>query len=227
MKFETNWQIWPAEPAPPRQHATTPHPRRGNEETKTWPNTITNQNVDEEAATGEDESGDLPIRGFWTAGANCILDVRACEVLLQTDPVQSKCWSRRKKRRKENSSEHAWRIAGTSHLLEAQTFAKRLAQQSRKVAVGQFESSWMRESKAECVSSPCHTFVPARKHGACAQCQHPILAMGRPIVHAPFARLPLTDKKDRKSIFKSQAKPDDVTKCVRISLGKLFPDAIR
>jgi hypothetical protein len=100
---------------------------RANENTKTSPNKVTNQNVDEEAATGEDESGDLLIRGFWTAGANCILDVRAREVLLRTDPVQSKCWSRRKKRRNENTLGNAWRITVTSHLSEAQTFSKRLA----------------------------------------------------------------------------------------------------
>jgi hypothetical protein len=46
-----------------------------NENVKTSPNQITNQNIDKEAATGEDERGDLLIRGFWTAGADCVLDV--------------------------------------------------------------------------------------------------------------------------------------------------------
>ena len=43
---------------------------------KTSPSkTANHQNVDKEAATGEDERGDLLIIGFWTAGTNCILDV--------------------------------------------------------------------------------------------------------------------------------------------------------
>jgi hypothetical protein len=46
---------------------------------KTSPNKITNQNIDKEAATGEDERGDLLIRGFWTAGNDCILDVRVTD----------------------------------------------------------------------------------------------------------------------------------------------------
>jgi hypothetical protein len=40
-------------------------------------NTSANQNVNEEAATGEDERGDLLIQGFWTTGTDCILDVGA------------------------------------------------------------------------------------------------------------------------------------------------------
>jgi hypothetical protein len=47
-----------------------------NENVKTSPSKTTNhQNVDKEAATGEDERGDLLSRGFWTAGTNCILVV--------------------------------------------------------------------------------------------------------------------------------------------------------
>jgi hypothetical protein len=57
---------------------------------KTSLNKTANQNVDEEAATGEDERGDLLIRGFWAAGADvCVTDAAGCEVPLQRDPIQS------------------------------------------------------------------------------------------------------------------------------------------
>ena len=51
-----------------------------NENVKTSPTkVITNHNIDEEATTGEDERGNLLIRGFWTAGTDCILDVRVTD----------------------------------------------------------------------------------------------------------------------------------------------------
>jgi hypothetical protein len=49
------------------------------EKVKTSPDKITIQNNDKEAATGDAERGDLLIRGFWTAGADCILDVRVTD----------------------------------------------------------------------------------------------------------------------------------------------------
>jgi hypothetical protein len=46
-----------------------------NEHVNALPNEAANHNFDEEAAIGEDERGDLSIRGLWTAGADHILDV--------------------------------------------------------------------------------------------------------------------------------------------------------
>ena len=42
-----------------------------NESMKTLPTKLTNQNIDNGTATGEDERGVLLIRGFWTAVTNC------------------------------------------------------------------------------------------------------------------------------------------------------------
>jgi hypothetical protein len=64
MKSETNWLIWPAEPSScPSAACDEPliHGPRANENVKTLPNETTNQSVDKEAATGEDERGDLLI----------------------------------------------------------------------------------------------------------------------------------------------------------------------
>jgi hypothetical protein len=80
MKSETNWQIWPAEPSPPSAVRDEPLiDGCATEKVKTSPDKITTQNSDKEAATGEDERGDLLIRGFWTAGTDCILDVRVTD----------------------------------------------------------------------------------------------------------------------------------------------------
>jgi hypothetical protein len=67
-----------------------------NEHMRTLPNKVTNHDADKEAATGEDERGDFLIRGFWTAGTDCILDVRVTD---RDAKSRSKRWSRRKKRR--------------------------------------------------------------------------------------------------------------------------------
>jgi hypothetical protein len=90
---------------------------------KTLPIKITNQNINEEAATGEDERGDLLIQGFWTAGACCILDV----CVTDTD-AKSHCKRTRFKvpelQEKEKKQKHLgaclWRIAVTSHLFCSQ-----------------------------------------------------------------------------------------------------------
>jgi hypothetical protein len=58
---------------------------RANENVKTSPNKTANQNINEEAATGEDERGDLLIRRFWTACADCILDVCVTETDAKSD----------------------------------------------------------------------------------------------------------------------------------------------
>jgi hypothetical protein len=39
----------------------------------------TRQEKTNETATGEDERGDLLIRGFWASGTDCILDVRVTD----------------------------------------------------------------------------------------------------------------------------------------------------
>jgi hypothetical protein len=110
------------------------------EKVKTSPDKITTQNIDEEAATGEDERGDLLVRGFWTAGADCILDVRV------TDTDSKSCCKRtpfkqvlesqeKEKKRKhlgaclENCRYFTSFVLSVDGLLgrEARTFAKRLA----------------------------------------------------------------------------------------------------
>ena len=113
---------------------------RANEKGKTLPANATTQNIDKEAATGEDERGDLLIRGFWKAGTDCILDVRV------TDTDAKSCCKRtpfkvlvesqeREKKRKhlgpclENRRHFTPFVLSVDGLLgrEAKTFAKRLA----------------------------------------------------------------------------------------------------
>ena len=112
---------------------------RANENVKTSPTKLTNQNMDEEAATGEDERGDSLIRGLWTAGTDCILDARVTDTDAKSycKRTRPKCWSRKKKRKTEISR----RMPGGNRRhftlfvfsvdgvlgLEAQTFAKGLA----------------------------------------------------------------------------------------------------
>jgi hypothetical protein len=110
------------------------------EKVKTLPDQITTQNVDKEAATGEDERGDPLVRGFWTAGANCILDVRVA------DTDSKSCCKRTpfkvlESQEKEKKRKHlgAWCLENRRHFTpfvlsvdgllgrEAKTFAKRLA----------------------------------------------------------------------------------------------------
>jgi hypothetical protein len=91
---------------------------RANENMKPSPNKIINQNIDKEAATGEDERGDLLIRGFWTAGTDCILDVRVTDTdakyYCKRTPL--KVLESQEKEKKRKCSGHAWRIVVTSHL---------------------------------------------------------------------------------------------------------------
>jgi hypothetical protein len=106
---------------------------------KTLPDKITTQNVDKEAATGEDERGDLLIRGFWTAGADCILDVGVTDTDLkscckQTPFKVSESQEKEKKRKclgacLEDRRHFTPFVLSVDGLLgrEAKTFAKRLA----------------------------------------------------------------------------------------------------
>jgi predicted alpha/beta-fold hydrolase len=75
MESEASWSTWQAEPSPPEPFIHG----RANEHVRTLPNQTTNQNINEQAATGEDERGDLSIQGFWTANADCILDVHVTD----------------------------------------------------------------------------------------------------------------------------------------------------
>jgi hypothetical protein len=112
---------------------------RANENMKTSPNKITNQNIDKEAATGEDERGDLLIRGFWTAGTDCILDVRVTDTdsksYCKRPPSKVLESQEKEKKRKylgaclENRRHFTPFVLSVDGLLgrEAQTFAKRLA----------------------------------------------------------------------------------------------------
>ena len=50
-------------------------PGRVKESEKDTPTKDTSQEKTEQTATGEDERGDLLIRGLWTRGTDCILDV--------------------------------------------------------------------------------------------------------------------------------------------------------
>jgi hypothetical protein len=72
-------------PSPARNEPLASFHGRANENVKTSPNKTANQNINEEAATGEDERGDLLIRRFWTACANCILDVCVTDMDAKSD----------------------------------------------------------------------------------------------------------------------------------------------
>ena len=112
---------------------------RANENAKTSPTASTNQNIDEEAATGEDERGDLLIRGFWKAGADCILDVRVTDTdsksYINRTPFKVLESQEKEKKRKyleaclENRRHFTPFVLSVDGLLgrEAKTFAKRLA----------------------------------------------------------------------------------------------------
>jgi hypothetical protein len=111
------------------------------EKVKNSPSPKNTQNIDKETATGEDERGDLLIRGFWTAAVPRLHSGHAChrqglEVLLQMDPVQSvRDATRKEKKRKclgaclENRRRFTPFVLSVDGLLgrEAKTFAKRLA----------------------------------------------------------------------------------------------------
>jgi hypothetical protein len=71
------------------------------EKVKTSPSKNTTQNLDKEAATGEDERDDLLVRGFWTAGADCR---HGLQVPLQTGPVQNVRDAKKKRRPHVDSS---------------------------------------------------------------------------------------------------------------------------
>ena len=112
---------------------------RANEKGKTLPTNATTQNVDEEAATGEDERGDLLIRGFWKAGADCTLDVRVTDTdaksCCKRTPFKVPELQEREKKRKclgpclESRQHFTPSVLSVDGLLgrEAKTFAKRLA----------------------------------------------------------------------------------------------------
>ncbi len=112
---------------------------RANENMKTTPNKNTNQNIDKEDATGEDERGDLLIRGFWTAGTDCILDVRVTDTdsnsYCKRTPFKVLESQEKEKKRKylgpclENRRHFTPFVLSVDGLLgrEAKTFAKRLA----------------------------------------------------------------------------------------------------
>ena len=112
---------------------------RATEKVKTSPTTAANQDIDKEAATGEEERGDLLIRGFWKAGTDCILDVRVTD-------TDSKSYCKRtpfkvlESQEKEKKRKYLWTcqenrrhftpfVLSVDGLLgrEAKTFAKRLA----------------------------------------------------------------------------------------------------
>jgi hypothetical protein len=106
---------------------------------KTSPDKITTQNNDEEAATGEDERGDLLVRGFWTAGTDCILDVRVTDTVSKSyckgAPFKVLESQEKEKKRKylgaclENRRHFTPFVLSVDGLLgrEAKTSAKRLA----------------------------------------------------------------------------------------------------
>jgi len=112
---------------------------RANEKEKTSPAKNANQNIDKEAATGEDERGDLLIRGFWTPGTDCILDVRVTDTDAKSycNRTPSKVLESHEKEKKrkylgsclENRRHFTPFVISVDGLLgrEAQTFAKRLA----------------------------------------------------------------------------------------------------
>ena len=112
---------------------------RANEKEKTSPAKNANQNIDKEAATGEDERGDLLIRGFWTPGTDCILDVRVTDTDSKSycNRTPSKVLESQEKEKKrkylgsclENRRHFTPFVISVDGLLgrEAQTFAKRLA----------------------------------------------------------------------------------------------------
>jgi hypothetical protein len=92
---------------------------RANENVKPFPNKTAIQDIDKEAATREDERGDLLIQGFWTAGTDCILDVHATDA----DDAKSHCKRTpfkapelQQKEKKRKCLGHALRLAITSHL---------------------------------------------------------------------------------------------------------------
>jgi hypothetical protein len=124
------------------------------EKVKTSPGKITTQNNHEEAATREDERGDLLIRGFGTAGTGCILDVRV------TDTDSKACCKRTPfKVLESQEKEKKWKYLGaclenrrhfTPFVLsvdgllgrEAKTFAKRLA--------GKLAGKWQKPCSQVC-----------------------------------------------------------------------------
>jgi hypothetical protein len=109
------------------------------EKVKTSPDKITTQNNDKEAATGEDERGDLLIRGFWTADADCILDVCVTDTdsksYCKRTPFKVLESQEKEKKRKclgaclENRRHFTPFVLSVDGLLgrEVKTFAKRLA----------------------------------------------------------------------------------------------------
>jgi hypothetical protein len=170
------------------RYAETPHkvPRyihgHANENMKTSPNKITNQNIDKEAATGEDERG-----------TDCILDVRVTDTDSKSycKRTPSKVLESQEKEKKRKylgacleNRRHFTPFVLSVDGLRTRTRSSNFRETSRskacrKVAEALFASSGIRESKAEHSSSSCHTFVLARKQSSSAQYQRPIFSMGR------------------------------------------------
>ena len=161
---------------------------------KTLPNKNTNQNIDKEAATGEGERGDLLIRGFWSAGTDCILDVRVTDTDAKSYckwPLHKVLESQEKEKKRkylgaclENRRHFTPFVLSVDGLLgrEAQTFAKRLA---AKLA-GKWQkpysqvAGYVKARLSIAAVRATHMCLAARKQSSSALVyQQPILSMGR------------------------------------------------
>jgi hypothetical protein len=114
-------------------------PSRVKESEKDTPIKDTSQEKTEQTATGEDERGDLLIRGFWARGTDCILDVRVTDSdaksYCKRDPAKVLESQEKEKKRKyleaclERRRHFTPFVCSADGMLgrEAKTFAKRLA----------------------------------------------------------------------------------------------------
>jgi hypothetical protein len=115
-------------------------PSRVKESAKDTPTKDTSPEKQEQRATGEDERGDILIRGFWARGTDCILDVRVTGTDTKTyckrDPAKVLESQEKEKKRKylEACLKRRRRhftpfVCSVDGMLgrEAKTFAKQLA----------------------------------------------------------------------------------------------------
>jgi hypothetical protein len=134
-------------------------PSRVKEGEKDAPTKDTSPEKTEQTAAGEDERGDILIRGFWASGTDCMLDVRVTDTNAQTcckqDPVKA-LESQEKERKRKHLEACLERIRRFAPFLcsadgmlgrEAKTFVSHLA---GKLA-GKWEKSY--SQVCECVNA--------------------------------------------------------------------------
>jgi hypothetical protein len=168
-------------------------PSHVKEKEKDAPITDTSQKKTEQTAAGEDDRGDLLVRGFWAKGTDCMLDVRVTDTDAKShskrDPAKEpESVAREGEETKvfggmprKTSSLHPFCLLSGWH---ARTRGQNLrptsgCQARQQMGKVLFTSLWMRQCSTEHSHCSRHAPVQERKPSPRAQNQHPLSPMGR------------------------------------------------